>query len=121
MTNLQNELPVAVHVASGGDARVRTGGQVVSLNGISSGSFQVLGATKFRALFSTRSTSGMIMLVGYTSPVTLANASWILLDWGQFSDDVPEGTTVHFTAIEADEFTPIQGGESDTMHISYYG
>jgi len=121
MTNLQNELPVAVHVASGGDARVRAGGQVISLNGISSGSFQVLGATKYRAVLSARSTAGMVMLVGYTSPVTLANASWIVLDWGQINDDVPEGATVYFSTIEVDEFGPQQGGEHDTLHISYYG
>lgn len=121
MTNLRNELPVAVHIASGGDARVRTGGQVISLNEISSGSFQVLGATKYRAEFNTRTTGGMVLLMGYTSPVTLANASWVSLDWGQINDDVPEGTSVYFATVEADEFAALQGGEHDTLHISYYG
>jgi len=121
MTNLRNELPIAVHVASGGDARVRTGGQVIVLDGISSGSFQVTNGTRFRAFYSVRTTSGQILLLGYTSPVTILNASWIMMDFDNMSDDVPEGSTVYFTTLSSDDLTPMQGGEFDTVHISIYG
>jgi len=121
MTNLRNELPVAVHVASGGDARVRTGGQTFSLDGVSSGSFQMTDATRFRALLSTRTMSGMLLLLGYTSPVTLSNAAWIVSDIDSISDDVPEGTTVYFATVSPDDFTAMQGGDLDTLHVSFYG
>lgn len=119
--NLRNELPIAVHVASGGDARVRTGGQVISLGGISSGSFQVSGATGYRGVFSSRGTSGLMLLLGYTSPVTIANASHMAIDFGGFSDDVPDGTTVHFAIVKLEDFTSTQGAASDQVHVSFYG
>ena len=121
MTNLRNELPVAVHVASGGEARVRTGGDVISLDGISSGSFQVSGATRFKGIFNPRSTGGMMLLLGYTSPVTFANASLLAVDFGQFYDDVPEGTTVYFSLISGEDLTPVEGDVADRVHISLYG
>jgi hypothetical protein len=121
MTNLRNELPVAVHLASGGDARVRTGGQTFSFNGVSSGSFQMTGATRFRAFFSTRTMSGLLLLLSYTNPVTLLNASWIMRDLTSLSENVPEGATVYFAAVSPDDFTAMQGGEFDTLHVSFYG
>jgi hypothetical protein len=121
MTNLRNELPVAVHVASGGEARVRTGGQVISLDGVSSGSFQVSGATRFKALFNARSTGGLMLLMGYTSPVTPANASIAGVDFSQFCDDVPEGTTVYYSSISLEDLSPSEGAVADRIHISFYG
>ena len=121
MTNLMNELPVAVHLASGGDARLRTGGQVISLSGVQSGSFTVTGATRYRLLCSTRSTGGLIVLVGYTSPVTLANASWVVIDFGQLTDDVPDGTTVHVAVLSPEDLSPTEGGALDALYVSYYG
>lgn len=121
MTNLRNELPVAVHVASGGEARVRTGGQVISLEDISSGSFQVSGATRFKGFFNPRATGGLMLLVGYTSPLTPDNASMALVDFGQFCDDVPEGTTVYFCSVSLEDLSPCEGAAGDRIHISFYG
>lgn len=121
MTSLKNELPVAVHVASGGDARVRVGGEVISLNGISTGSFQVSNATRFRVLFSNRTAGGMILLVGYSTPLTMANASRLGIDFCEVVDDVPEGTTVYFALFTSDDYTPMDGGALDSLHITYYG
>ena len=121
MTSLKNELPVAVHVASGGEARIRTGGQVIALNGVTSGSFQVTEGTRFRAQYSSRTMCGMLLLLGYTSPVTLANASWVMTDLTSISDDVPEGATVYLATITPDDFTAMQGGQFDTLHVSFYG
>ena len=121
MTNLMNELPVAVHLASGGEARVRKSGQVISLDGISSGSFQMTNATRYRALYSIRSVGGLMLLVGYASPVTMANMSWVGIDRDEIIDDVPEGTTVYFKTVNPDDFSACNGGENDSIHISLYG
>lgn len=121
MTNLRNQLPIAVHVQSGGDARVRTGGQVLSLDGVSAGSIQLTGATRLRGVFSARSTGGVMLLVGYSSPVTLANASWFVSDLAEFSDDAPEGTVVHFQMVSMDDHAPVVGDELDAIHLSFYG
>ena len=121
MTDLRNELPVAVHLASGGDARLRTGGEVISLNGISSASFQMINSTRFRAFFSNRSMGGLVLLIGYTAPVTLANASWMGSDSALFTDDVPEGTTIHISTVNPEDYTSAPGGAFDALHVSFYG
>lgn len=121
MTNLKNELPFAVHLVSGGDARVRTGSQVISLVGASSGSFQVTNATRFRLRLGSWTTGGMMLLVGYSSPVTLANASWWSDDSSEIADDVPEGTTVYFATVNPEDLTPVPGGANDAVHVSCYG
>lgn len=120
MTKLQNELPVAVHLASGGDARIRTSGQVIAFDGVSSASLQLTGANRFRGVFSARGTGGLMLLVGYSTPLTLATASWVVGDFGEFSDDVPEGTTVYFSVIGGENMSPIEGGPLDTAHVSFY-
>lgn len=120
MTNLKNELPVAVHIASGGDARVRTGGQAMPLNNRSAGSFQVMGATRFRVKLNLRTVTGLSLLIGYSSPVDLTNASLVVPDGGECFDDVPEGTTVYFSTIGPMEETPIAGGASDYLYVSFY-
>ena len=117
MTNLMNELPVAVHLASGGEARIRKGGQAISLENIASGSFQVTGGTRFRALYSVRTMTGMVLLLGYTSPVTLANASWLAFDKDEIADDVPEGTTVYWATASEGDFLAMAGGEFDSLHV----
>lgn len=121
MAKVKNELPVAVHVASGGDARVRVGSQVVSLNGINSGSFQVTGGTRFRMLTSLRTGIGLVLLVGYAGPVTVANMEMTCDDYGVCMDDVPEGTTVHFTLVDATTLEPAAGGTDDRLHVTFYG
>lgn len=120
MISLKNELPVAVHLASGGEARLRTGGQAISLNGISSGSFQVMSGTRFRAKFGMRSVTGLSLLIGYSSPLTLANASTVASDTDDIYDDVPEGTTVYFSIIGPADDTPVLGGEHDYLYVSFY-
>lgn len=121
MAKLRNELPVAVHVASGGDARVRTGGQVVSFNGVSAASVQMDGATRIRGVFSARSSVGVILLVGYSGPLTSANASFFVTDLEEFSDDVPDGTTVYFRTVSSDDMSPVNGDTLDVVHLSFYG
>lgn len=120
MTNLKNELPVQVHVGSGGCGRVRSGGTVVSLNGVSSGSFQVTGATGFRGLFNNRTVSGLMLLIGYASPISAQNAVMSVSDLQQIADDVPEGTTVYFATFSADGMIPTAGGMLDTLNLSFY-
>jgi len=120
MTNLRNELPIAVHLASGGNARIRTGGQVVAFDQVSSGSVQLTGATGFRGSFSARSTGGVLLLIGYATPLTHENASWVISDFGQFSDDAPEGTTVHFRLVSSDNLEPANGGALDAVYVSFY-
>lgn len=121
MTNLKNELPIAVHMASGGDARVRCGGTTISLDGVSAGSFQVTNGTRYRVFVDTRSTAGLLVLFGYASPVAFANASLFGLDLGEVHDDVPENTTVYFTLINPSDLQPIEGDTLDYLHVSYYG
>ncbi len=120
MTNLMNELPVAVHVASGGCARIRASGQTISLNGISSGSFQITGATRYRIKCSLFTVGGLTLLVGYTNPLTLSNASWTAINREEISDDVPEGTTVYWKTVDPSDFTAFDGGEFDILHLSLY-
>ena len=121
MINLKNELPVAVHIASGGDARVRTGGEAVRLSGITSGSFQLMEGTRYRMQFAARSTGGIAVLVGYTSPVTLATASRMAFDMNEVYDDVPQGAVVYFSLVNPDDLTPASGGANDVLFVSYYG
>jgi hypothetical protein len=120
MTKLQqNGLPVSIHHASGGDARVRSGGTNIQLTSISSGSFQVNG-TRYKLFANMRMTSEIITLVGYTSPVTVANASAMLLDMQAYQDDVPEGTTVYFTLVNPSTLSPSNGSSGDYIYTSIY-
>lgn len=119
--NLKNELPVAVHIASGGDARVRRGGQVISFNETTAGSFQVSNATHYKLQFSLRSSSGLMLILGYTSPLTLANASAVLEDIDIFEDDVLEDTTVYMMLVPTDSEMLIAGGALDRAYVSFYG
>ena len=121
MTNVKNELPVAVHHASGGSARVRYGGAAVSLNGVSSGSFQVESGTRYRIFMSLRSTTALLVLVGYTNPLSHANSSFVVTDLNEISDDVPEGTTVYYMLASPMTGTPVPGGADDYLYVSYYG
>lgn len=121
VTNVKNELPVAVHVASGGDARVRTGGTAIALDGISGGSFQVTNGTRYYLCPSLRaSTTGMIF-VGYSTPLTPANASRVLIDMEEMADDVPEGTTVYFAILSSMDLSPLECTEYDFLYVTYYG
>lgn len=121
MPRVKNDLPIAVHIASGGDARIRRGGTVISLDGVSSGSFQVTGGTGYRVVLNNSTTTGIQLLLGYTSPVTPANASLICQDGSHLADDVPEGATVYFSILDPMELLPMQGGESDYLYVSIYG
>ena len=120
MTNVKNELPIAVHIASGGDARLRSGGASVDLNGETDGSFQVTGATRYKICANLRSNSSTLICVGYQSPVTMANASMLLSDMGSVVDDVPDGTTVYFGLFDVSTMDAAAGGASDTLLVSFY-
>lgn len=113
MNNLKNIMPVAVHIATGGLAH--------SLDGESDGSFQVTGGTRFRLFFSARTISNVLLIIGYKDPISISNAAYILSDLHSMDDDVPEGTTVYYAILDVDDFTPVQGGQDDTIHISFYG
>ena len=121
MTNVKNELPIAVHVASGGDARVKTGGTVVELDGISSGSFQVANGTRYRLFASLRANTGALVLVGYSNPLTIENGSYIAVDMKEVVDDVPAGTTVYFAVLSAMDLSPLECSEYDFLYVTYYG
>ena len=121
MTNVKNELPIAVHVASGGDARVKTGGTVVELDGITGGSFQVTNGTRYRLLPNLRANSTALILIGYTNPLTMGNASRIATDVVEMVDDVPAGTTVYFVVLNSMDLTPLECSEYDFLYVTYYG
>lgn len=121
MTNLKNELPVSVHVASGGDARVRTGGQTISLDGESSASFQVTGGTRFKMVADLKSSAGMLLYLGYTDPISLQNSSASCADAASLTDDVPEDTTVYLLLVDPMTMLPVDGGAQDWVRVSIYG
>ena len=120
LAKLDGSLPVK-------NARVRTGGQTIPLLGISSGSFVVpTGCTRYRLVADLRTYSSLLILIGYTSPVTQANASLAAIDLGTLGeydvvDDVPEGTTVYFSVVDMSDLTPTACTANDALHISFYG
>jgi len=121
VTNVKNELPIAVHVASGGDARVKTGGTVVELDGITGGSFQVTNGTRYRLFPNLRANITALVLVGYSNPLTLENGSRIATDLNETVDDVPAGTTVYFAVLSAMDLSPLECSEYDFLYVTYYG
>lgn len=122
MTENRNKLPVAVNVvAGGGDGGRRTGGQVTSLADISSGSFALGTATKFRIQANLRSNpDGAVIIVGYTNPATLANAEYVLMDLEEIRDSVPAGATLYFTLLDSVLLEPITGGADDYLTLTKY-
>ena len=121
MTDVKNELPIAVHIASGGDARIRREGVVIPLSGVSGGSFQVVNATQYRALANMRSTSSLIIIIGHTNPVTLINGSAVLMDMDDFVENVAEGSTIHFAILHPETLQPALAGGDDYLYVSLYG
>ncbi|MHB9035097.1 MAG: hypothetical protein ACYC64_00420 [Armatimonadota bacterium] len=121
MSKVKNELPIAVHHSSGGDARVRTGGQTISLAGVSDGSFQITSGTRYRLVADLRTYSTLMILIGYTSPVTQSNASLVCLDLKEVFDDIAEGTTVYFSAVDVSSLSPTPCTAYDKLHVSFYG
>jgi hypothetical protein len=121
MNQVKNELPLAVHHASGGDARVRVGGTTISLTGVSSGSFQVTDGTRYRLIPDLRAYSTLALMIGYSTPVTQSNASFVGIDLNEVCDDVAEGTTVYFEAVDMVNLTPTPCTAYDKVHVSFYG
>ena len=121
MTENRNRLPVAVDVVSGGDASGRTGSVVLLLNGIGSGSFDLGTATRFRLLANLRaSLDSTIALIGYTSPVTLANTEYVLRDYEDVRDSVPPGTTIYFRLVDAMTMELVNGNVCDYLVLTKY-
>lgn len=116
---MKNELPVAVHVASGGDARLRIGGINVSLEGSPTASFQVSG-TRYKLCPSLRTSAGLFLFVGYESPISLNNAAFITCDMETVGDDVPDGTTVYVLLVSPMTMEPVNGMSQDTICVSFY-
>ncbi|MCE5314507.1 MAG: hypothetical protein ABFD49_08670 [Armatimonadota bacterium] len=121
MTTVKNQLPVAVHQVSGGDARVRTGGLTISLTDINGGSFQVENGTRYRIVADLRTYSTLMLLIGYTCPVTQSNASLVCVDLDEVFDDVEEGTTVYFSVVDTSDLAEVSCTAYDKVHISFYG
>jgi len=121
VSKVKNELPIAVHHSSGGDARIRTGGQTISLTGLTGGSFQVQNGTRYRLAADLRTFSTLMILIGYNSPVTQSNASLVCLDLKEVFDDVEEGTTVYFSAVDMSSLSPTLCTSYDKVHVSFYG
>ncbi len=121
MANVMNTIPIAVHIASGGDARVRTGGGSISLNGIASGSFQVSGGTRYRLQASLRSAQSGIIIGGYSSPLSISNASFVCADSDVLIDDVPQGATVYFKLLDPITLEAMEGSSNDYVYYSIYG
>jgi hypothetical protein len=122
MTENRNKLPVAVNVvAGGGDGGRRTTGAVASLSDVSSGSFALGTATRFRIQANLRSNSdGAMIIVGYTNPATLANAEYILTDLEEIRDNVPAGATLYFTLLDSVLLEPMTGGAADYLTLTKY-
>lgn len=121
MIKVMNELPVAVHHKSGGDARVRCGGLSISLNNKSSGSFQVTGGTRCRMSISTRTNAGLFVFFGYQDPASVANAEMLVQDLGAICEDVQEGTTIYWTLVNPGDCSPVPGGQNDYIYVTFYG
>ncbi len=121
MDNLKNIMPVGVHLASGGDARVRVGGDVLSLEDVSQGSFTIEHGTGYRLFYFNRSGNIGLLALGYESPLDASNASLLAGETQIISDDVAQGTTVYFALLDTDGLDLVQGGENDTLHVSFYG
>lgn len=119
MDNLKNIMPVAVHLASGGGARIRVGGLSIPLEDVSGGSFEVEHGTGFRLFHVNNSGSADILLIGYKNPLDASNASLVTRSMQMLSDDVPSGTTVYFALTDSDGGS-LQGEEGDWLHVSFY-
>jgi len=121
MTETRNSLPLAVEHVSGGEAARRSGGSVVSLSGISSGSINLGSATRFRLQNNMISAIGAVyVLAGYTNPCTIANAEYLLRFGEEVRDSVPPGTVLYFQVIDASTFQATPGDASDYLAVTRY-
>ena len=123
MTNLKNELPVAVHQVSGGDARVKVDRKLISLSGISTGSFVVENATRYSIYCRTRGKTGTALVVGYTSHPDIYNCVSVIgedMIFYTFTDDVPSGTVVYFTLIHGMTLAEVTGTANDNFSVTFY-
>jgi len=115
MINAKNQLPIAVR-----ESRLRKSGEALSLDGISSGSFEVSGGTRYTLRANMRSTIGYV-IIGYESPIGLDNASILFADLDSFADNVPEGTTVYFKVLDPATLLPLACGADDYLYVAVYG
>ena len=121
MSDNRNKLPIAVETVSGGEASRRTGAVITSLAGISSGSISVGSATRFRLQANLRSSGpDTLVLVSYSSPVTLANTEYALADRSEVKESVPPDLTLHFALIDATTLVPASGGPNDYLILTRY-
>jgi hypothetical protein len=120
LIDVKNELPIAVHHASGGNARVRVGGQAISLNGVSTGSFEIGDVTCFRVSANLRTSAGFLVVIGYTGPVTLANASRVFADTMTIEENVPDHATVYYALVDPGTAQITEGGAQDYLYVSLY-
>lgn len=101
---------------------LRVEGERVPLLDITDGSFTVPDdATRFRVQLSARTIAGMMVFIGYASPPSSTNASWILCDLEDWTEDVAAGTVVFFAIVNPDDMTALRGGDYDALYVSYYG
>jgi len=121
MTDSRNKLPVAVNVVAGGAVSKRAGGSVAALSGVTGGSFALGTATGFRLQPNFRSSgANMAVVVGYTSPVSFANAEYVLGDKAELRDSVPAGLTLYFALFDPVTLESAEGGACDYLALTRY-
>ena len=119
MTSTRNKLPVAVDAVSGGNASPRIDSTISSLD-TSSGSIVLGSARRFRVFPSVRSWTNRLFLLGYTSPLSVANAEYVVASSTEIRDTVPPGTTLYWMLVDATTFLPTLGGANDYLVAARY-
>jgi hypothetical protein len=120
MDNLRNTLPVAVEQVGGGEARVRTGGLVIPLDGQVSGSFSTGTATKFRMFANLRTNPDLMVLISYSVPAALANAEYGIEDRTVVVESICESSTVYWRLINPGSATDQAGATDDYLCVTFY-
>ena len=121
MLDHTNKLPFAVDVISGGTASPRIGGSVISIEDIASGSIALGEARRFRVYPNLRSWSGKLFLLGFTNPVNLSNAEYVISSSAaEIRDSIPAGTTLYWALISSTAYTPVLGGANDFIAVTRY-
>jgi len=98
---------------------LRVGGSAIAMDGLSSGSFAVSGGTRFSVRANMRTTIAYL-IIGYSTPIGLANASVLQADLNVFEDNVEDGTTVYWATLDPSDLSPIECGANDFLYVSIY-
>jgi len=99
----------------------RLSGSVVSINEVGSGSVLVGSRKEFRVFPSVRVWTNRVFVVGFTGPVSLANAEYVVTSSVEVRDAVVAGMVVYWSLLDATTGQPALGGANDYVACSLYG